>query len=202
METDEYRDAIVSLQLVSELLPRVRASQYLWKWIVISMHNALQGFMVLALKGTDSLRVLTEKNARKWLEAYKRGDGSYPKPRMDLFPKLYDKVKSDAMMIYGISRKLEPSESQDESAARLIDLRNGFVHFTPKLLSLDITGLPIVIRDVAEIIEFLGFESKNVVWYEEIEEEQSRFLVRMIQNQASTLSESYGACPLAGADPI
>jgi len=35
----------------------------------VSLHNALQGFMCLALQGSDGLRVLKDDVARAWLAA-------------------------------------------------------------------------------------------------------------------------------------
>jgi hypothetical protein len=99
LETDELRDAIVSLELVSEVLPRTMVAVHLWKWVIIAHHNALQGFMVLSLQGSSGLRVLTKKSAEEWMEAYESGDGSYPEPMLDWFPNLYKNIKSDRMKI-------------------------------------------------------------------------------------------------------
>ena len=52
---DEQRDAVFSLQLVSELLEKTEANPQYWKWVIIALHSSLQGFMVLALKGSDGL---------------------------------------------------------------------------------------------------------------------------------------------------
>ena len=193
LETDEVQDALASLELVAETLPRTMSTIHLWKWVVISLHNALQGFMVLALKGPDGLRPLTEKSSTEWMEAYTKGNVPYPEPRLDWFPNLYTKVKSDTMKIYGHSREFSPSGTQEQSVERLNELRRGFVHFTPKLLALDVSVFPRMVADIASVIEFLGFESNNVLWIDESDASKAQALLSIIKSEAIALEDYFGA---------
>jgi len=117
LETDESQEAVLALQLVSEQLSHLESSgnPHYWTWIIIGLHNALQGFMVLALRGNNNINVLTEDCARKWLEAYERKDGKYPDQRLDKFLNLYKKIKSDRMQMHVNSRHFEPSGTQGRS---------------------------------------------------------------------------------------
>jgi hypothetical protein len=51
LKTDTQSDAVASLRLAVDTMGRVGSDIALWKWVVISLHNAVQGFMVLALEG-------------------------------------------------------------------------------------------------------------------------------------------------------
>lgn len=63
------RQAVFALRFVAELLPRVGAEPYLWKWIVIGVHDALHGFMGLALQRTDGAQL---RGAREEQRIYDR----------------------------------------------------------------------------------------------------------------------------------
>jgi len=192
LETDEEQDAILSLELVTEHLPRVVTNAHHWKWVVIALHSALQGFMVLALQGTNALNVLTKKTAKEWMEAYESRDSSYPEPKLDWFPNLYSKVKSKCMKMYVDSRPLTPTESQDQSIDALLKRRNDFIHFVPSSWSLDVSEWPQMVIDVVTVIEFLAFESGNVFWHEETLKERVRALSLLSAQQATALKAYYG----------
>jgi len=49
---------------------------------------------------------------------------------------------------------------------QLKDLRDDFIHFVPKGWSLEVSGLPTLCQDCLAIIEFLGWDCGNVIWYE------------------------------------
>jgi len=184
LRTDEQKDALCSLQLVSEQLPKVLDNPLNWKWVIIALHNALQGFMVLALKGSDSLNVLSKDSCVEWLAAYDNPDSSLPRLKIDDFMRLYKKIKmgrgtydkeilkesavprkqSDLMLMYSGSVPFKPIGTQSDSVKLLHHLRNDFMHFLPKGWSIDLSGLPKMVNDCVDIIEFLAFECHNVVW--------------------------------------
>ena len=93
---DEEIDAICSLELLAEHLPKVITIPHQWKWVILSLHNSLQGFMVISLQGTNALNVLTKKSAKDWLERYESGQFSYMPRKLDDFMGLYEKIKSDS----------------------------------------------------------------------------------------------------------
>lgn len=189
LRTNEERDAVLGLRVVIDMLKLVRDEPYFWKWVILALHNVLQGFMVLALRGSDGLRVLKDDCAKAWLEAYERADGKYPKPRLKSFLELYEVIKSDQMRIYGISQRSIPNGTQEESIERLNELRNDFVHFTPKFWSLEISGLTQMVIDCIRVISFLAFESKNVFWKEDAMEDETRKSIIEIQSIVDTFNE-------------
>lgn len=65
LRTNEHNEAIAALEFVAELMSRVNQNLYLWKWIVIALHNAVQAYMVLALKGTSPARVVRKDQGKR-----------------------------------------------------------------------------------------------------------------------------------------
>lgn len=166
LRTDEHEEAVSALEMVAELSALVLDDCYRWKWVIIAIHNALQGFMVLALRQGNGLKALKDKIAAQWLKAF-REDGEYPREELDTFLNLYKKVKSDQMICFGHSQIFKAKNNHDESVKQLNRFRNEFIHFVPKCCSLELAGLPDTCLDCLEVVRFLGWESGNVPWYEE-----------------------------------
>lgn len=166
LRTDERNEAIMSLKKTIQFLNETRDEVYNWKWVIISLHNCLQSFMILALKGSNSLSVMKPKDADRWLEAY-YNDKEYPKVMMDNFHKLFQKIKGDSMLQFTYSKKFVSNERIDKSVYRLNELRNNFIHFMPMGWSIELRGLPRLVNDIIEIINFLLHDSGNIYFYEE-----------------------------------
>jgi len=99
LRTDETKEAISALEMLAETASSLNTDIYHWKWVIISTHNALQSFMVLALRGGNVLLTLKDKNAVQWSRAYRKG-GRYPDKKLDSFLGLYEKIKSSRMLFY------------------------------------------------------------------------------------------------------
>lgn len=191
--TDEAQEAVFALEMVSEQLHRVIESSYQWKWVIIALHSTLQGFMVLALQGTNGLNPLRNKCAREWMAAYERGDGTFPERQLDNFLNLYKKIKSDRMKMYVNSQPFKPRATQTRSVKMLNRLRNDFIHFVPKGWSLEISSLPQIMQDCIDIISFLAFECGNIIWHEEVLEDRAKELIDLIRHQTDVIRAKYDA---------
>lgn len=99
LHTDEVEEAVSAIEMVSESVAKTRIDIYRWKWALIAMHSAVQGFMVLALRGSNGLLALKDNSAAAWLAAYECG-GQLPEERLDTYENLYEKVKSDRLLIF------------------------------------------------------------------------------------------------------
>lgn len=162
LETNEIKEVISSFELLVDRLPKVLIDEHNWKWVIISLHNGLQGLMVLALQSSNHLNVLKDKSAEKWLKAYESKKREFPEVELDTFLYLYKKIKSERMKKYTNSIQFTPSDSQDKSIRKLNLYRNDFIHFVPKAWSIELAGLPSIIHDCIDISEFLVFESNNI----------------------------------------
>ncbi len=162
--TDSFLEAVSALEAVADELRHVDQDPYRWKWVILALHSALQGMMVLALQGSHGLHVLREEDATRWLEAHERG-GPYPDDlKLDDFLSLYDKIKSDKMLMYVHSKKFQPHGTRGGSVKLLNRLRNELIHFTPRVWALDLLGLPAMCMDCLDVADFLAWQSNNVAW--------------------------------------
>lgn len=163
LSTDEIQEAVSCLEMATECLGRVSEDVFRWRWVLVALHAALQGFMVAVLRGTNNLLAMPDKLAGKWLEAH-YADLPTPDDRLDSFPSLFKKVQSERMRFYTMSRPLQPTASQRRSVTRLNSLRNDFAHFVPRCWALEISGLPLIVVDCLDVIEFLAYHSGNILW--------------------------------------
>jgi hypothetical protein len=132
--------------------------------------------MVLALENSNGLLALKDDTAAKWMRSYREGK-SLPEEKLDWFPALYDKIKSDLMLFLVVSKKYEPDPSHDYSVKKLNEFRNAFIHFLSSRWLLDVTGLPRICRDCLDVIEFLAWESGNVTWYDDRTAERAKHAI-------------------------
>ena len=162
--TDEFEETVSALEATAHEFDRVQADPYRWKWVILTLHSALQGMMVLALQGSNGLRVLKPESTKRRLSAYESGE-LYPADlEMDYFLGLYRKIKrNNDMLLYYDSKKFTPKGTQGRSIKDLNHLRNRFVHFTPGRFEFP-HGLSEMTLDCLEIGWFLAWDSNNVGW--------------------------------------
>jgi len=177
LRTNVAQEAVSALEMAGQSLSNVEKDLYQWKWAILALHSCLQGFMVMALQGNDGLNCLKDKVKDEWLRRYRAKeyekldlDNFYINDKkvnpLDNFLNLYKKIKKpNKMGFYNHSKPFEPSGTQESSIKKLNSLRNDFVHFVPKIWSLEVTGLPQIFLDCLNIIHFLGWECGNIIWY-------------------------------------
>lgn len=111
-----------------------------WKWVILSLHAALYGFMICTLKGTNPDNVCTiskagHKKLINFTEALKRCQ------------------QSEWMSISGFTNVLTLTD-EDKLALKIIhdDFRNQFLHYRPTMWSIEVTGMPFVITLVLDVL--------------------------------------------------
>lgn len=165
LRTNLWVDAVNSVESAQTFCARVTLDDLSWKWVLMAVHSAVQGFMALALDRGNALLVMKDRVAEKWLEAHRQATPC-PLEQMDFFS-LYEKVKTDVVARYVDSRRFIPGPSHDDSMKRLNELRNGFVHFMPKVWAIELAGLPAICLDCLEVARFLAWESGTILWHDE-----------------------------------
>jgi hypothetical protein len=192
LSTYEAVEAVLSLEMVSETLPKVFDNIHYWKWVLIALHNALQGYMVLALARCGSFNILTKKSAEEQMAAETRDDDVLPERKLDHFLNLYKKIKADRlMMMYVDSQPFKPHGTQTQSVKMLNKLRNEYIHFLPKSWVLGVHGLPRVAGDCIDIIEFLAFDCRNILWHDTHLETKTKDLIAQAKSHLALLNQSY-----------
>jgi hypothetical protein len=138
--------------------------------------------MVCHLSGTAQLGALSEKSVVEWLDWHERdrrgeinristGVDEFglpgfkfatkkdqpPKERLananELFVRLHNASKRCELGAGGL---LQISQPHRQSFSRLHDLRNDFTHFTPKGWAIELSGLPLIFRNVIEVVELIA----------------------------------------------
>jgi hypothetical protein len=190
LSTDHWVDAVFSLESSVQFADRVESDPLWWKWLIVSSHATVQGFMVLALERGNSLAVMKPHIAKAWLEAYRSGT-PLPDEKMDFFLELYEKVKDSTVPGYIGSKPFRPGTTHDESMRKLNDLRNDFIHFMPKGWLVQFAGLPQLTRDCAEIAEFLAWDSGHVLWHDAELSDRAKAAFVTLRGQLDQLEQRY-----------
>lgn len=165
--TDEENEAMDALYMAARFAEKAATDIRMWRWVIIALHNAVQGFMVLSLRHGNGLAALTEESAAAWLTAYEANATTYPEEKLDSYLCLYKKIKSATYGTLGGNQKFVPRGSQGRSIRKLNRIRNDFIHFTPKGWSLELAGLPRICLDALALLSFLGWETSNILWHDE-----------------------------------
>ena len=158
-------ETVSALEAAADELERAQGDPYRWKWVILTLHSAVQGMMALALKGSNGLNVLKSDDAKRLTLAIENGTPIPTDLKMDSFPNLYKKIKSDS---YIDSEKFTPQGTQGRSIKLLNQLRNQFIHFTPCTFILVRNGLPKMTLDCLNIARFLADGLKNIAWPEDL----------------------------------
>lgn len=163
IRTDTLHEAVTALESLNSMLPQVLSDPVQWKWVIQTLHAVLQNFMVAALEGTSPTRVLKPLSKK---EQERISKGKMVERKLKNFMDLYACIKDgDMMSQYTVSHVFVPNATQDKNVEDLNELRNEFIHFTPKSYVLDVWNFPSLTQDIIDIIRFLAFQSANVHWY-------------------------------------
>jgi hypothetical protein len=204
IHTDEVTDAAFSLEVLNQLIVRVLEEPLWWKWILIILHNALQGFLVSALEYSEPLALASEgqKKARleRWEALHTPGEerrkileGKEPLevPRLREFPGLYEKLKClDITSGFPFVESFHSTAQQDEAMERLHGLRNDFVHYRPGIKLKDASGYPKIVLDCLSVAEYLIFKSGSIIWPNGVKE-QMRNLMSNLKAQTQLIEEKF-----------
>ena len=188
LRTNEQEEAVRSLEWAETQAQLIANEPYHWKWVFIALHNAAQGFMVLALWNGNGLLTLRPKIATKWLTAYENG-GPFPTEKLDEFLNLYAKVKDAGNFHTKGSGPFNGKHSHDLSLDKLNSIRNEFIHFTPKGWSLELAGLPGICLDVLELMQWLGQESTAILWYKPAHRVRAKRAIRRLMRTLQQLAK-------------
>lgn len=152
------------MHMAAEFSSNLTSDLHLWRWVIIALHNAAQGVMVLSLRHSNGLLALTDESYVSWVSAYEKNK-TLPPEKLDTYLNLYKKVKCKQWGQIGGNSRFVPQGSEGGDIKRLNSLRNQFIHFTPKGWSLEVSGLPRICLASARLVSFLALETTNVFWH-------------------------------------
>ena len=190
LRTNEETEVANALRFAARLSSELQADPTYWRWIIVAVHNAAQGMMVLSLRHGNGFLTLTDECFKETLQAHKCNQ-TPPPQRLDTYLNLYKKVKSPNTGQIGSNKRFCPKATQGISIRRLNALRNDFSHFTPMHWSLELDGLPQICRDVLALISFLGWQTQNVHWHAEESPEVCQAATAELQLAMNRLDQHY-----------
>ena len=186
LRTDEREDAVRALEWTAQVARSVGRDPHNWKWLLISLHNAVQGYIVVALEKGNGLLALRPKVARRWLAAFE-GSGPYPveKEKLDDFLPLYAKVKDRKHF----QTPFPATANHDKRINQLNELRGQFVHFTPCGWSLELAGLPDIVSASVDVALW-ALDDAGMIWYKQSHVSRTRAAARQLKRFASSAQRS------------
>lgn len=134
-----------------------------WKWVILSLHGAIYGFAVSALRGTDPSTVTLKT---------KKGN------RLISFGEALKQCQNPQRMKMTVqSQHLVLTDKQQAALKQLKDtFRNTFEHFIPTHFHISLHELPEMCLECLPIIRFLALETHNYIHLSLNEQERISFI--------------------------
>jgi hypothetical protein len=181
LSTNIEHEAQGSLEATAFFLEAIETDPDMWKWAVVALHNAVQGFMVLALTHGTNWGTLQDQDIARKVQAdfdhrraLQAGDAAateaanaimlWSPSKLAPFLTLYARIKNDdwPMTPYMGSIPYEPRPTDDSCMRNLNSVRNEFAHFVPLGRHFLLTQFPAMTETELHIISFLVNESGNI----------------------------------------
>jgi hypothetical protein len=176
LRTNERQDVAASIRHCHASLLLARTDRHAFKFVMLSLHSALQGACVCHLTTTfPPLDAATKENTAQWIkwseEQRKNPAAKPPKTKLADLPELLKRIRKansagDGSNAVGISL----SDSEYEWWKRIHDdIRNQFTHFAPQTWSIDVSGVPALIQLTVRLISNMkevgwAFRHADAVW--------------------------------------
>jgi hypothetical protein len=181
LHTNTEHEALGSLEAAARFVEAAETDSDMWKWAVIALHNAVQGFMVLALRGSESwgalrdddiaMKVQAQGNFYRAMEA---GDTVaaeaanqimlFSPSKLAGFLDLYKRIKRDRWpMNQGMASVAYTKRITDDRCMEGLNrVRNEFAHFQPAGRLFLLSQFPAITATGLHIISFLVKDSGNI----------------------------------------
>jgi hypothetical protein len=209
------QQALEALKATASFLEQVEKQPDMWKWAILALHNAVQGFMVLALTGSTNWGALRDEDVSAKVQAeyaYRRateaGDEEAARQANDVmlsgavrlapFLTLYNRVKSGDwwMMKYTTSKSYVPRPTDDMCMSNLDSVRNEFAHFVPMRRGFLLTQFPAMTETGLRVIDFLARESGNITFRDEDSEQEFARVFQSARAALERIQTDYAELPL------
>ncbi|MDT3322019.1 hypothetical protein Q4Q52_19985 [Shewanella sp. SP1S2-4] len=153
---DTESNAIDSLEKAALFLKTVKDNPEDWKWVVICMFSSLYGFAIQVAKGSDDSSVIkVAKNGHSRLISF-------------------GEALKDCKRSIGARTALVTTEHEDWAIDNIQNqFRNKFEHYNPGSWSIEVSGFPVIIYHILNVIRRLSLVHN---FYSHISEEQRESL--------------------------
>lgn len=180
LRTDESEDVAASIRHCRASLALSQTDLHAIKWVLLSLHSALQGACVCHLTTTfGPVGAVTKQNTMEWIKWSEDGRNdstlSPPATKIANLPDLLKRIRKsysagDGSNASGISL----SNSEYDWWNRIhSDIRNQFTHFAPMGWSVDVSGVPALVQLTTRLIRDIAavgwaFRHTNADWKSEL----------------------------------
>ncbi len=162
-ECDEFSDVENSLCAMKLCLANVKKNPGLWKWIIVSCHNALQGTCVCILTQTDGTGPFCDNNTEKLKQKLygedRNGryiddpDKKWPDPYLEPLQGLLRRLPGNLSVELPEKNAEEYNYELAGDLRRLCQYRDRLIHFPPSSWSLELGGLPRILERAIDHVE-------------------------------------------------
>lgn len=164
-------------------LSRIHGNKHIWKYAIISIHNALQCYLSIALRDGSGINTWKKSYAKKWLKVYdecivSEGLKDFPKVQLDFFIELYDKLFKDK------------SNAQKKLIIFLNETRNEFIHFNSDSYSVHEPSMLGAFEQALKDIQEIPCLSKGVFFYNDEQKDKFTASCKELTCQLKKLNKS------------
>lgn len=172
----EASNALDYLKRAQDFIRQVDDDDAAWKWVVTSLYGALYGFMICALRGTNSRNVVFPKT-------FGKKPNQKTVEHLISFNEALRRCQQTNPKLMWLTRcALTVTPDQMKSIQKLQDdFRHQFEHYQPKGWSIEIHGMPDLCLDALAVLRFLLIDT-NVIWHLHLTQaERSRLMSHLHQ---------------------
>jgi len=157
VESDQQKDAARALEALHSQLIGAVIDPYSWKWVLITLYDAVLAFVVASLDGGRPASG-TEPGDRA-LQPHFGPDHPGTSADADPLPQRYELMKAKT--------GFAPRPDVDEDIVRLSQYRTALEFDLPTSWVLQVKELPGICRSALRAIEYLGWNPGKIPWYRE-----------------------------------
>lgn len=136
-ETSEAEDVLGSLQHLKLSLAQTDDDPHAWKWVVLSLFNAVQGAMVCHASGSTQIECLKKHSAEQVLAWLNSLSGPMPNEVLASPDTLFKRMNGSYADFPPYGGVIQTDAELEKSFKRVKDLRDKFLHFSPKGWSIE-----------------------------------------------------------------
>ena len=151
LQLDERSNALDNLKMCEHVLSHL-PDPIRWKWAIIAMHQALYGFALAAIQGTNCNSV--------------RRDPTNPESHVIPVRVALGRAKN-AQYLWPDGTPLVTTPEEEHAVERVVnEFRNGFEHFAPAAWSIEVSGMPGLLSGVLRVVEGIAIGTNSVRYWD------------------------------------
>jgi hypothetical protein len=166
LQLDELTNAIDNLEMCGYFLRKL-PDPIRWKWAILAVHQAIYGFAICAVKGSQDTSVLKTQSKSK-------------EPHLISIWDALERAEDTRYLWPGAS-PLKLTSGERKTLKKLFaEFRNGFEHFQPAAWSIEVSGMPRLLRHALGVLRRLAREQGSVRYYETADEERTDAALKLL----------------------